>query len=131
MGNADYNALKLAVDEFNNNYPRPQLNLVLNPLAPVNTMEMWQNADKKGVYFLFDSDSRLQYIGKASFNSSIGYRIGTRFSSKDCRCLDDRFSSVSMLATIALPDERAFEAAAIEEYLISRLQPPLNSVGII
>ncbi|GFO63640.1 hypothetical protein [Geomonas paludis] len=130
MNAADYDALKLAVDDLNIRYPRPNLNLVLNSLAPVATNDMWQNADKKGLYFLFDASGTLQYIGKASFNSNIGIRLGVRFSCKDCRCLDDRFSSISMLATIALEDERAFEASSIEEYLITELQPPLNVVGI-
>ena len=124
MRAVDYNALKLAINDFNKRYPRPHLSLHLNPLSPVDTKEMWQYADKQGLYFLFDSGGTLQYIGKASFNSNIGVRLGERFSSKDCRCLDSRFSSVSMLATIALPKNRAFEASSIEEYLITRLNPP-------
>ncbi len=91
---------------------------------------MWQNADRAGLYFFFDEHEALQYIGKASFKSNIGVRIGERFSSKDCRCLDPKFSSVTLLATIVLPDSRIFEASSIEEYLICELEPPLNVLGV-
>jgi len=126
---SNYKELKLVIGEFSERYPRPDLDLVLQPLSPIKTEEMWQNADKCGVYFLFDKNEVLMYIGKASFNSNIGVRVGERFSSKDCRCLVDKFCSVTMLATIAFQNERAFEAPSIEEYLIRRLQPPLNEVG--
>jgi excinuclease UvrABC nuclease subunit len=105
------------------------LNLALEELSPIQTNEMWQNADKGGIYFLFNKEKVLQYIGKASFASNIGVRIGERFSSKDCRCLVDKFSSITLLATIALPEGRIFEASSIEEYFIHKLQPPLNVIG--
>lgn len=125
----DYDGLKKTIDEFNRELPRPNLTLLLEELSPIKTEEMWQHADKAGLYFLFDQEKILQYIGKASFNSNIGVRIGSRFSSKDCRCLVQKFEIVTQLATIALPDDRVFEASSIEEYFICKLSPPLNVIG--
>jgi hypothetical protein len=130
MREVNYAFLKSFVDEFNRKYPRHNLVLSLEALSPIITKQMWQNANRAGLYFLFDENEVLQYIGKASFGSNIGVRIGERFSSKDCRCLIPKFSSVTLLATIALPEERIFEASSIEEYFIGELQPPLNVVGV-
>jgi excinuclease UvrABC nuclease subunit len=126
---ANYIELKEFIDKFNADFPRPDLKIILEELSPIVTKQMWQNADKPGLYFLFDQNQTLQYIGKASFGSNIGVRIGERFSSKDCRCLVPKFEAVHLLATIALPRHRAFEAPAIEEYLIAGMKPPLNTVG--
>lgn len=129
MAELNYDELKIKIDHFNNEYPRPNLSLELEELSPIVTEIMWQNADKSGIYFLFNENKILQYIGKASFNSNIGRQIGVKFSSKDCRCLIDKFKSCSLLATIPLPPERAFEASSIEEYLITRIKPKLNVIG--
>ena len=110
MTKVDYKHLESKIDEFNSKYPRPNLTLSLEELTPIVTVQMWQNADKCGIYFFFDENKVLQYIGKASFRSNIGVRIGTRFSSKDCRCLDQKFRSTKLLATIPLPEDRVFEA---------------------
>lgn len=126
----NYNELKEVIDQFNRELPRPNLTLVLGELSPIKTKQMWQNADKAGIYFLFDQNENLQYIGKASFGSNIGVRIGTRFSSKDCRCFDSKFEIITQVATIALPDDRVFEVPSIEEYLIGNLRPPLNVLGV-
>jgi len=131
MSETKYQHLQSVINEFNEKYPRPNLILKLENLSPIDTKEMWQNADVAGLYFLFDENEILQYIGKASFNSNIGVRIGERFSGKDCRCLKTKFSSVTHLATIVLPEERIFEVSSIEEFLICELQPPLNKIGKI
>lgn len=125
-----YSDLKKFIESFNAEFPRPNLNLTLGELSPVVTDQMWQNADKPGLYFLFDQTQKLLYIGKASFGSNIGVRIGERFSSKDCSCIDPRFEAVTCLATIALPRDRAFEAPSIEEFLISHIKPQLNTIGV-
>ena len=130
MKTVNYETLKSVIGHFNDNYPRPNLNLTLESLSPIITNGMWQNADRAGLYFFFNKDQVLQYIGKASFGSNIGVRIGARFSCKDCRCIDQRFSSVTSLATIVLPNDRIFEASSIEEFLIKELQPPLNIIGV-
>jgi len=127
---ATYSDLKEAIDKFNADFPRPDLKIILEELSPIVTKQMWQNADKPGLYFLFDQDQTLQYIGKASFGSNIGVRIGERFSTKDYRCLVPKFEAVNLLTTIALPRDRAFEASAIEEFLIADMKPPLNTVGV-
>lgn len=125
-----YSDLKGAIDKFNAAFPRPNLLIALEDLSPIVTKEMWQNADKPGLYFLFDENLTLQYIGKASFGSNIGVRIGERFSSKDCRCMNPKFETVKFLATIALPRDRAFEASSIEEFLIVQIKSPLNLIGV-
>ncbi|MCL1095858.1 GIY-YIG nuclease family protein [Shewanella kaireitica] len=122
-----YSQVKKLVSEFEVNYPR-SCRVDLDILSPIDTEEMWQNADRAGVYFLFDKDEHLQYVGKASMSSSIGARIGTRFSG-DNSCTDLKFSEVTQLATIPMVDGYEFEAPAIEEYFIKLLTPPLNVTG--
>ncbi|MDO6639742.1 hypothetical protein Q4557_07180 [Shewanella sp. 5_MG-2023] len=123
-----YSQVKKLVSEFEVNYPR-SCRVDLDILSPIDTMEMWQNADRAGVYFLFDKNDGLQYIGKASMSSSIGARIGVRFSSKNNSCVDLTFSDVTQIATIPMDDGHEFEAPAIEEYFIKLLTPPLNVTG--
>lgn len=123
-----YCQVKKLVSEFEVNYPR-SCRVDLDILSPIDTKEMWQNADRAGVYFLFDENDHLQYVGKASMSSSIGARVGTRFSSRDNSCVDLAFSEVTQIATIPMDDGYEFEAPAIEEYFIKLLTPALNVTG--
>jgi hypothetical protein len=96
--------------------------------------QTWPNADGRGVYLVFDHELSLRYIGKASMRSSIGARLGTYFGyaeDRSCKILHTGWRvQPRFLVTVAVPDETPWEAPAIEEYLIKRLQPPDNSVGM-
>ncbi|WP_147383573.1 hypothetical protein [Nitrosomonas supralitoralis] len=74
-------------------------------------------------------------VGKASCGRTIGHRLGDYFRWGD-KVLgkgvakNDTFKDVRYIATIAVPKDRAFEAPAIEEFLLRRLESPLNSLGM-
>ena len=119
------------LDEFNRNYPRPRMEPIsLSPLFDMKgePSAVWPSADKPGVYCLFNESQELLKVGKASCNRQLGHRlrdyVDTRGNPKD-----EYFKDVRYVATIGVPIERAFEAPAIEEFLIARLDPPLNSIG--
>ncbi len=54
--------------------------------------------------------------------------MGARYSCKTFKPRYEKFIEGTHMATIALPKEQSFEAPAIEEYLIKRLQPKLNEL---
>ncbi len=133
--------LQQALDVFNRDFPRPGMDKVLLSLPfydlQVDWPKQFPNAESPGVYFLFDDQQLLVYVGKASFSNLIGYRLGARVVYDEQRRarLVPRWEAakVRYIATIALPAEHAFEAAAIEEYLVTTLEPcpVLNKIGSI
>ena len=126
---SNYYELEKAVNELNNQFPRPDLVLKLEKMVTIKTNSQWQNATKPGIYAIFSETSELLYIGKASMSSNIGYRIGAKYSSKTFESRNTKFSEGTQMATIALPEDRSFEAPSIEEFLIKKLNPKLNAVG--
>lgn len=117
------------LERFNNDYPRPGLDrLELSDAVRVDDRESsWPHCTKPGVYVLFNN-SEVVYIGKASCNTNLGYRLGAHFYT-DGRPKADWATGVTHVRTIPVEAEHAFEAPAIEEYLIQRLNPPLNVTG--
>jgi len=93
----------------------------------------YPHCEKKGVYFIFGKTGRLLYIGKASL-TSLGDRVGSYFryadDKKTCKIKGTWKDSPAFLATVAVPDDMPFEAAALEEFLIGRLKPSENTVGM-
>jgi hypothetical protein len=81
--------------------------------------------DSAGVYIIYADDGALLYIGKASTNNWIDKRA---WSHEDP---EHRIRGVRRrwIYAIPLPEEQAFLAPALEEFLISRLNPPANRVG--
>jgi len=98
--------------------------------------DKWPNADSPGVYLILDRQLNISYIGKASMGSTLGARLSSYFAyakdgSERCRIVHDSWDiQPEFVATIAMPSRMAFEAAALEEYLIDRLQPPENAKGL-
>lgn len=80
-----------------------------------------------GVYAIFDSRLRLLYIGKTV---NFGSRLSQYFKyapNKTCNVIGDwGHESPESLITIAVSEP--FEASSFEEYLIGRLDPPLNRI---
>lgn len=98
--------------------------------------DYWPNADKPGVYIFLDAKLNVRYIGKTSMWRSLGDRLGAYFRyadpvSKKCLIPPEHGWEVQpeFLVTIGMLPETGFEASAIEEYLISKLQPPDNTLG--
>jgi hypothetical protein len=92
----------------------------------------WPNGDKAGVYIFLDSKLNVLYIGKASLLKD---RLAAYFRYDDlnrCRIPDEHGWEVKpeFVATIGIPVKTAFESSAIEEYLITRLQPSQNTIGM-
>ena len=93
----------------------------------------WPNSEYPGIYAFFDNELNLLYIGKASMSRSIGDRLGSYClydENKECKFKDSGWSiRPRYLWTIGVPKSMAFEAPALEEYLIKTLQPPDNKSG--
>ena len=94
----------------------------------------WPNANSAGVYFIFDADRLLVYIGKSSMNSAVGYRLSSYFGSDEnrkCRVKHPQSwtGKPRYIATIGMSPEYRFEAPALEEYLIARLPTTDNTAG--
>ena len=128
-------ALQNALDEFNLNFPRPGI----KPLAfsaPYDLRNDWPktypHARHQGVYCFVDGIGTLLYIGKTSCNTDFGYRLAAHFEYGPARQAQAKLShhaSVQHILFIPLPPGHGFEAPAIEEWLITRINPPLNKTG--
>lgn len=95
--------------------------------------ETYPNASRRGVYLIFGKSGRLLYLGKAS-QQAIGNRLGAYFhyeENRACRILHSGWSETpSYVVTIAVDDDKWFEASALEEFLIVALKPCDNSRGL-
>ena len=95
----------------------------------------WPFSDEAGVYFIFGASGRLLYIGKASMNHCLGNRLSFHFGSDRLKrkCIvvyEGQWTERPMhVATLAVPSDMKFEAAALEEYLIATLDPCDNLMG--
>jgi len=95
----------------------------------------WPHANRAGVYFIFGDTGNLLYVGKAS-RGSIGARLDEYFGyeklTKGCRIIEPQAwrERPRYVAALAVPEDMWFEAAALEEFLIRELQPPLNAAGL-
>ncbi len=94
--------------------------------------ETWPHNDRRGVYAILSAIEVL-YVGKASL-SPIGARLSSYFRygpNRECQTYSNHvWSSVpTHVVAWAVPDDRFFEASALEEYLIRILDPPDNTTG--
>lgn len=89
----------------------------------------WPNNGLPGVYFIFDENLTLLYIGKAK---NLGSRLSSYFmyeSDRSCRVKQTGWRvKPHFLVTASV--EKFFEAPSLEEYLIEKLQPSHNSIGV-
>lgn len=93
----------------------------------------WPFSNETGVYLIFSGSGRLLYIGKASMNHCIGGRLSNYFgadkATKRCRVEHEWSERPAYVATVAVPRDMKFEAAALEEYLIATLDTCDNVRG--
>jgi hypothetical protein len=94
----------------------------------------WPNSSNAGVYAIFDEHFELIYVGKSSMNSFIAARLGTYFGytsapERLCRLKGEWRIEPRYLITVGVPDDATWEAPALEEFLIQKLNPTLNRNG--
>jgi len=94
-------------------------------------VDSWPFHDRAGVYMIYSEAGELMYIGKTSMNQCIGKRLYVRFGGDEsCVIKDDWWPQPPRFVVIvAVPDTQRFEAPALEEFLIKRLQPICNVAG--
>ena len=141
--------LKSRVAEFNNTYRRPEFQPLEVSAAydcspekgdPIVRCEgqwpddYWPNAWSAGIYGILDEELQLLYVGKASLGSTLGSRLSSYFrhdQNRHCRPEPHHTWSGNprYVVTVAVPEEMRFEAPALEEFLINKLNPPDNTAG--
>ena len=131
--------IKAAIEDFNHRFPRPELTLSVSDPYDLFTsfFSKYPNADQPGVYILLDEAGTVLRIGKASCGRTLGCRLSDYFKWGDKNtgrgiAKDKAFNAVRYIATIPIPVDRAFEAPAIGEFLLSKsnIRAPLNKVGV-
>lgn len=92
----------------------------------------WPLGDRAGVYFVFGREMNLLYVGKASMNSCLGARLSSWFCGScesNCKVQGTWTERPYFVQCLAMPPGLTFEAPALEEWLIGRLNPPDNTAG--
>jgi hypothetical protein len=91
----------------------------------------WPFDKNPGVYLLYGEDFELLYIGKTSMRRCLGERLYDHFGGDGGACAprEEWLKSVRFVINVAVPKELSFEAPAIEEFLIRKLQPKINGTG--
>jgi hypothetical protein len=99
--------------------------------ATLKWPDPWPNGDKPGVYLVFGSGLELLYVGKAwNLNSRVSsYFRYASDGSRRCELRHPRTHRPALVATIAVDEDKFFEAAGLEEYLIETLRPLDNARG--
>ena len=127
--------LAAALMEFNGRVARPGIGpLWLSEPCRLDQPweeEYWPYATLPGVYVVYDGHNRLVYIGKASLDATLGARLGAHFSkgSDGLAKGPQGWEGAKHVRTIPVPRVHAFEAPAIEEYLLGRLTTKMNERG--
>ena len=125
--------VQLALDKLNKEFPRPNLMLKMTDVYDLEKdwNEYYRGVGLPGVYFFADENRKTQYIGKSS--SDLGKRLGDYWKDGNGKAVpkNDKSKGVRYIATITVPEDRAFEASSIEEWLIREIKPkpPGNKLG--
>ena len=90
--------------------------------------DSFPHAASPGVYLFSDAAGNVIYVGKAS--SGLGSRIGNEYIGANGICKSDKVTDAVTLHTIPVERSLSFLASAVEEFLISRLQPSKNVHGV-
>jgi hypothetical protein len=118
------------LNQFNSDFPRPEMGVLhLSNIAKVTEARgRYPNHDKPGVYVFLNANRQLTYVGKATYDETIGTRLRKHYYA-DGRPMSSYAQDAVFVASIPFPKDRSFEGAALEEYLILRLSPPRNRLG--
>ena len=128
------------VEQYHKEWRHPRLEPLvcsdMYSLFPEKTMEsptvlnwpaQWPNDDRPGVYLIFGAQRQLLYIGKSQW---LGRRLTSYFGwnngrNSACRVVHSSWRTApTFVATTAVAE--SFEAAALEEFLIARVNPEEN-----
>lgn len=128
--------IMLVLDEFNQKYPRPNMG-ELEIKGPYDIgrefSNPYPNGHLPGVYVIIDRKGLVLRIGKASCNSTITSRLGSYFKWGDSDSEGvhkfSGYEEARIIYSIGIPKDRAFEAPAVEEFLVERMKPPYNRNG--
>jgi len=122
-----------AIKELNEKFPRPGISLAVSHIYDLRTSfaSSYPNVLQPGIYIMMDSQGTVLRIGTASGGRTLGDRLGDYFKWGDRAvgsgiAINSEYGGVCFVVTIGLPKDRAFEVPAIEEYLLSRVDAPLN-----
>lgn len=108
----------------------PSLPLPANITPQGSWLNTWPFAERAGVYLIYSESFDLLYVGKASMNRCLGQRLWDHFGGGEtCIFKESWPQTPRFVVNIAVPEELSFEAPALEEYLIKKLQPLCNTVG--
>jgi hypothetical protein len=103
------------------------------PGVSLSWNDTWPGSGLGGVYAFVAADGEVLYVGKASMNSFLGARLQNYVRNGPnggCELKHEGWMPrPRYVVTIALPDETAFEAPSIEEFLIRELNPSNNKAG--
>ena len=130
-----------AIREYHEKYRNPQLAepsisdlyfLEKQPPDSVPKENEWPAtfpyASRPGVYVFLDTNGDLLYVGRAD---NLGTRVSSYFrygKDKACEAKDTWHPHPPYsLLTVAVTER--FEASSLEEFLIGRLDPPVNKKG--
>ena len=122
-----------ALDDLNCKYRRNDLKLELSkPFDTDNPWDYssWPNNGLPGVYIFTDKNKKVLYVGKAS--ATISARLSAYWCKGDkgeTKSKDWKSKNIRYVYTIGVPNDRAFEAPSIEEFLIREVKPERNTVG--
>ncbi|MEX1215975.1 hypothetical protein [Saccharospirillum sp.] len=96
--------------------------------------DTWPSNGKAGIYTFIDGEGRVVYIGKSSMKSSVSARLNSYCKygpGKICRLIGNWKVQPRYVWIIGVPAETAFEAAALEEFLIREITTSDNKNGIL
>jgi hypothetical protein len=85
---------------------------------------------EKGCYVFYSDLGEILYVGKASMTSDIGTRAACHIHSKTAVPTDLGWSTPLPKWLLTIRVRAAYEAASLEEYLISKLGPLYNKLGV-
>jgi hypothetical protein len=116
------------VREYEKKYRNPNLEkLEISNLYHIPTQwnEVFPFSNENGCYVFYSCDKQLLYVGKASLKHALGARIGSYF--RQGVPVHNGWSHFpEYLQTIKV--QFAFEAPSLEEFLITELTPPDNTL---
>jgi hypothetical protein len=128
------------VDQFHREWRHPRLEPLvcsaLYSLFPEKTIDMptvlnwpsqWPNDDRPGVYMIFGAERQLLYVGKSQW---IGRRLSSYFTwsngrNSGCRVVHSSWRTEPMFVA-TIPVAESFEGAAVEEFLIAKMNSEEN-----
>ena len=128
--------VKKALEEFKVKFPKPDLNLKISEVYDIHedfkNNKYYPNSHLPGVYLLADEKKKTQYIGMGRTKEGVGKRLGDHWKKDDngnAVAKSPTSEGIRYLATITVPEDRAFEVPSIEAWLIRKVDPPRNTQG--